>query len=258
MPFIRGVEHEGSDPREFLSLIRDFRFQEAFIFLQKSVDSTFKTLFTPEQIINKPQFIKYFISYFELNRLFTDEPFIRTSSQWHETAKSLHQMMGGLNGLLAASSVFLLMVGFFYGLIDWVGIVILIGLAGIISVQSQSHEMRYWLVVPFLSYYLICSVPINSSKKVIKFNILSIIVAVMFFISMLFTKTNLGYSHITLEEALLNRQPDIEKFWNTHSPNTPNNQYCIPDYYTKPWLTEVLYLYFNGPTLNNFYVKDCR
>jgi len=234
-------------------MLHEGRYLEALRFVRQSTANFFQPLFTPDTLKEALPSVRYVMSYFELTRLFSREPMEWSASQWHNSAASWHQMMGGLNGWFSLITVSLIVIGAVRKSINAIGPVVLLLLALFISMQSQSHEMRYWLVVPIVSYYLLArALTAGWYRRAV---LATPIVFLAVFVS---SKEARDLSVFTLGQGLLDVQPDIEQFWASHRVNTSENPYCIPDYATKPWLTNALYLYFHGPHLREFFVRACR
>lgn len=250
-PFIWGPDQKDKF-LHFAHLITDFNLIDAISYLKSSVAAFFKPLFTPSQLMGQSHSTLYFISYFELTRLFTDQPMVWSSSQWHGGAESLHQMMGGLNGLLSLSCLILLVIAMLTKQMGIFPFIYLFSLAVLLSMQQQSHEMRYWLVVPMVSFFLLVRYARDTWFRLVVAGVPVI------FMGLLFYGSILGANSIfTLNESLFQMQPDIKIFWNTHNKNSSDDPYCIPYYKTKPWLTDPLSIYFSGPNFSEFYVKSC-
>ncbi|HXL84760.1 MAG TPA: hypothetical protein VN989_11675 [Casimicrobiaceae bacterium] len=234
-------------------LLSSGQIMAALELLRQSTADNFQLVFTPDGLKSSSSTTRYVASYFEFTRLLTPEAMMWNSSQWHGSVKSLHQMMGGLNGSLSLACLVLLIVGVLLRQVSAIGFLCLLALAALISTQAQSHEMRYWLVVPIASYVLLVMGASNRWYRRLVFVVPCLFLA-MFAASDSARKT----SAFGFQRALLDDVPEIEEFWSSHAPNTRDAPYCIPKYAQMPSLTDALYLYFNGPTMREFYVIPCR
>jgi hypothetical protein len=111
----------------------------------------------PQMMAGQPRMWLFVASVFELTRLFAEQKMEWTRDQWGGGPDSPHQRMGGWNGY----TMLLLTVGLLYAYgkahmpknIFW----FFVGLTVIVSLLPQSHELRYWIFLPMIGFYLLCS-----------------------------------------------------------------------------------------------------
>lgn len=225
---IPGITEIGADPRHF-----------------------FHPAVQPDGLREVPMLVRYVLSFFELTRLMTAEPMRWSFSMWQGGSASLHQMMGGLNGLYMAA-----LVGCFAYLRRWRKIsgrevALWVGLALIASSVSQSHEMRYGLYVPLILLYFCVR-----EEAFLPRRLLPTIVGVALLIVGLSSAAR-DANLMNVNHPLLDTHTRIESFWAEQAAMPTQGFACIPDTATAWQNADPLGVYFTGPHLREYQVKLC-
>lgn len=205
----------------------------------------------PDLFREIPRLLRYVVSFFEINRLFTDEPVRWSYTMWAGGSHSAHQMMGGLNGALMVACV-----GYFILLlrrkaIPRVSLILLAGATLIAASLVQSHEMRYGLYIPLLLIYLCIEYGGNIYPKLFR--------AILLIGLVIICNDAIGMLKLKRSYPLHNVFPEIKTFWRENAGKAGTGELlCIPDTDTKWTLADPLGIYFTGPTLKEFHIRVCR
>lgn len=202
----------------------------------------------------------FFLSFFELTRVMTDVPMNWDIGQFQPG--TLHQRMGGFDGVTMAIGTFLIALGARYDLRLRFSAFLLLALTLITSVIMESHELRYFLFIPITMSVLIgrsCSLN-NKSLAWAK----SIMLPVAF-LSPLFLAGNM----LPLPGLADNTPALYPKYWKAldayiKEHGVPNRPFCRP-YIGPPITSDACELAHNklftralaaGPNLSTYRVAD--